>query len=118
MEIIVRGSQTCNKTDNRKLDDLHKDVIHRRRKEVEGELRKTMFSKDKMWQTDCRDKSDEKKRVEDYDRWKQTKTGLGKTNEQLMSEWGNLNREFKRRNEEGKPQCLDFVRARKNVKYE
>jgi len=115
--IIIKGGAT-HKPDNRKLDDRNKDWVHNRRRKVEQELRKTIFSKDKMWQMDCKTKDDERKRTKDYDQWKSTKTSLGQTNEKLMAEWGVLNREFKRRNEEGKPQCLDFVRGRKNVKYE
>ena len=115
--IIVRGGETCS-PDNRKLDDRNKDWIHKRRKQVEGELRETIFNKDKMWQMDCRTKDDEEKRLSDYDRWKKTRTKLGKTNEELMAEWGTLNREMKRKGEEGKPQCLDFVRQRKSTRYE
>ena len=115
--IIIKGKPTY-KPDTRKLSDFNKDAIHNRRKEVEYELRKTIFSKDKMDQRDVQDKDGEERRVREYDQWKKTPTKLGKTNEQLMSEWGELNREFKRRGEEGKPMCLDFVRQRKSTKYE
>jgi len=115
--IIIKGKPTY-RQDNRQLHDLSKDAVHKRRKLVESELRKTVFSRDKMWQTDCHDKDQEAKRVNDYRKWQKTKTGLGKTNEQLMSEWGDLNRDFKRRGDEGKPQCIDFVRQRKTTKYE
>jgi len=115
--IIIKGGPT-HKSDNRRLSDLSKDRVHYRRKVVEQELRKTIFSKDKMWQMDCHDKYSENKRVADYDKWKKTKTSLGKTNEQLMSEWGSLNKEMKSKGEEGRPQCLDFVRQRKSTKYE
>jgi len=115
--IIIKGGAT-HRQDNRGLQDLNKDRVHNRRKLVEAELRKTVFSRDKMWQTDCHDKDQEAKRVNDYRKWQKTKTGLGKTNEQLMSEWGDLNRDFKRRGDEGKPQCIDFVRQRKTTKYE
>jgi len=116
--IIIKGVPTYKK-DKRVLDDLHKDKIHQERKEVERELRKTIFNKDKMNQTDCRSTHDEAKRVQDYDRWKKTKTSYkGMTNEQLMSRWGELNRAMKRKGEEGRPQCLDFVRQRRSTKYE
>jgi len=115
--IIIKGGATC-KGDNRKLDDLHKDCIHHRRKLVEQELRKTIFSKDKMWQMDVKDKDGEDKRVQDYLKWKDTKTGLGKTNDQLMKEWSDLNKCMKRKGEEGRPMCVDFVRQRKSTKYD
>lgn len=115
--IIIKGGAT-HKQDNRKLEEHSKDKIHHRRKLVEQELRKSIFSKNKMNQSDCRDTDEEIRRVTEYDNWKKTKTTLGKTNEQLMSEWGNLNRAMKHKGEEGKPMCADFIRARKSVKYE
>ena len=115
--IIIKGGAT-HRQDNRGLQDLNKDRVHNRRKLVEAELRKTVFSKDKLQQMDCKSKDDEVKRVNDYRKWQKTRTGLGSTNDELMKEWGDLNREFKRRGDEGKAQCMDFVRQRKTTKYE
>jgi len=99
-------------------EKMSKDQLHRLRKASEQELKKTIFSKDKMWQMDCRSKGDEEQRVRDYDRWKQSKNKLGITNDQTMSAWCECNREFKKRNEEGRLHSIDDIRHRKSVKYD
>lgn len=87
-----------------------KDILHRRRKQLAGELKEGIFSKDQMMQRDCKTEADEKKRVADYDKWK-------KKNEPKMREWSDINKKFKENKEEGKPQSIDAIRENK-VKYD
>jgi len=114
--IIIRGGPT-HRPYKQKLEHLSKDELHRKRKQLGAELKEGLFSKDKMEQRDCQDKDHEEKRVNDYVRWKETSV-RGQTNEQKMENWGKINKEFKRRGLEGKPQCMDFIRQRKNVRYD
>jgi hypothetical protein len=114
--IIIKGSRFvkggCGDNWSRRKDELHK-----RRKELEYDLSQTIFSKDKMWMRDCHTEAEEKKRVTEYDQWKRTKGQVGKTNEDKMREWSEINKEFKQHNEEGRPQNVDMIRENK-VKYE
>ena len=45
---------------------------------------------------------DEEMRVADYDKWKTTKDRAGKTNEDKLTEYNEINREFKKHGEEGR----------------
>lgn len=112
--IIIKGKTNPKNP----LEHLSKDQLHRRRKELESTMREGVFNKDQMNWRDCKSKDDEEKRVKDYDKWKVTKTSTGLNNAQNMRAWSDINLEFKRRKEEGKPQCIDFVRQRKSTKYE
>ena len=104
MEIIVRGSK-------KPLQGMSKDEMHQRRKKLDAELRPTLFSKDQMNQRDCKTKDAEEKRVRDY--MKQQVV-----NEPKMKEWSEINREFKRRGEEGRLHTPDDLRNRKSTKYD
>lgn len=116
MEILIRGGPT-HKPYQSGLEGKTRDELHKRRKELAIEMKDGLFDKDQMNWHDCKTPSEENKRVTDYDRWRTTKV-KGKTNDERMKEWSDINREFKRRNLEGKPQCIDFVRQRKSTKYE
>ena len=106
MYIIVKGKSS------------NKDILHHRRRYIESSLKETIFSKEKMDQRDCHDTDQENKRVADYDKWKSTKGQDGTTNEQKMTEWSNINREFKKMGLEGKPHSIDDIRKPKTVKYD
>lgn len=91
-----------------------KDGLHRRRKELVGQIKDGLLSKSEM------NKGNEgepefDKRVSDYDKWKKKK-------EPLMREWSDVNKTFKKHGEEGKPLSIDFIREElstgKKVKYE
>lgn len=110
MQIIIKGGAT-HKPFNKPLENLSKDELHHRRKRLEGELKNTLFSKDQMNWRDCQDKDARERRVKDYMK-------AQRDNEPKMREWSNINREFKKRGIEGKPQCADFIRDRKSVKYD
>ena len=118
MHIIVKGSPFVkgNKISSENWSK-DKDRLHYRRKELEGDLKQTIFSKDKMWCMDCQSDKEENKRAEDYITWKETKDKIGQTNEQKMAEWAGINRKFKEHNEESKPHDADELRKKENVKY-
>jgi hypothetical protein len=113
MEIIIKGSPFV-KGGSCSQDDWHrrKDELHRERKEHISVLSETIFSKDKMNQRDCVDETQEKKRVQDYDKWKASKKN-GLTNEERMQRFGEINREFKKHGEEGNPHNIDQIREKK-----
>ena len=98
---------------------FNRDILHNERKRLEQDLREGgIFSKDKMWQMDCQDKDHEDKRVKDYVKWKEVKGKDGKTNEQKMNRWAEINREFKNQNIEGRPHDADQLRARQPIRYD
>ncbi len=88
-----------------------KDALHKRRKQIAGELKDGIFTKDQMNWHDCKGLGEEKKRVSDYMKW-QAK------NKPKMEEWAKINREFKANNEEGRKHDMDDVRKRKSIKYD
>jgi hypothetical protein len=94
-----------------------KNELHKKRKELANSLSDTIFSKSKMDMQDCQDKDHEEKRVADYDKWKTSRDSTGLTNEQKMTEWSNINREFKKHNEEGRLHTIDDIRNGR-VKYD
>ena len=114
--IIIKGSRFV-KGGSSDTWKYRKDYLHKRRKELESDLKETILNKDKMWMRDCQNELDEEKRVKDYDSWKQHKDSSGKTNEDKMREWSEINREFKQRNEEGRLHTVDDIRTKK-VKYD
>lgn len=97
---------------------FNKDQAHAERKRLEGDLRQTVFSKDKMWQMDCRSEGDERRRVQDYDKWKATKGKDGMTNAQKMERLTNINLKFKEAGLEGRSHDMDQVRSRKKIIYD
>lgn len=99
------------------LKEKPKDELHRRRKELAETVKEGIFNKDQMMMRDCKDADEEARRVADYDRWKAEKR-KGLTNEQCMREWSDINREFKRRKEEGQVHTVDDLRESKSVKYD
>jgi len=99
------------------LRGLSLDELHNRRKRLAEEMKDGIFSKDQMNMLDCKDEDEEIKRLASYEKWKNTPTN-GKTNEQRMREWSDINREFKRRNVEGRVHCIDDIRAKKSVRYD
>ena len=103
-----------------KSSDFHTmtiDQLHDRRKKREEEMKDGILSKDQMNMIDCKDATQEEQRVKDYDKWKDT-PGNGVTNNQRMKEWSDINREFKKRGEEGRVHTMDDVRSGKNIKYD
>ena len=117
MQIIVKGGKTC-EGDNRKLSDMDLDRLHKRRLLIEENMRDGLLSKDAMNQRDCKTEHEEDKRVQEYIKWKESKTKTGKTNEENMEELHEINREFKRRGKEGKMFDMDIMRKTEKVKYE
>ena len=116
--IIVKGSpfvKGSRETGNWNRD---KDAFHRRRKELEADLRPTIFNKDQMMMRDCRTQDEEDKRVADYDRWKGNRDKTGKTNEDKMREFCEINREFKKHGEEGRKHDVDDLRVSRPIKYD
>ncbi|MFH1640560.1 MAG: hypothetical protein ABIA66_01215 [Candidatus Omnitrophota bacterium] len=110
MEFIIKGGPT-HKPHKANLESKTKDELHRRRKELTEELKGRLFTKDQMNWRDCRDRDAECKRVSDYMK-------LQKINEPKMKEWSDINREFKKRGEEGRLHSIDDLRRRKSVKYD
>lgn len=106
MEVVIKS-----KTSDRPLEDRSVDDIHKRRKQLEEELKPSLFSHDQMMQRDCKDRDAEEKRLRDY-------VERQKINEPKMAEWNRLNRELKRRGKEGKPMSIDALRKRGNVKHD
>lgn len=117
MHIIIKGSPFVRGNRNDDSWQRQKDILHRRRKELEGDLKQTIFSKDKMMANDCHTETEEEQRANEYDKWKRTKDVSGKSNEGKLKEWLEINREFKKHNEEGKPISADDLRQKKEVKY-
>lgn len=110
--IIVRGS--LHKTPPSGNWKYRKDYLHKRRKELSERIKEGIMSKSEM------NRGEEGEpvfdtRVEQYDKWKKEK-------EPLMQEWNQINREFKKQGEEGKPMSIDVIRDStfngKNIKYE
>lgn len=99
------------------LERMSNDQLHNQRKQIECNLKEGIFTKDQMNQHDCRDDDQRVKRVADYDRWKQSSNN-GVTKETQMAQFGEINREFKRRGEEGRVHSMDDLRNRKSVKYD
>lgn len=113
MDIIIKG-----KTPQKKpLEGKTLDELHSKRKKLVEEMKDGLYTKDQMNWRDCPTEADEQKRVRDYDRWKDTKV-KGTTNEQKMREWSDINKEMKRRKEEGRIHSIDDLRKRKSVKYD
>ncbi len=113
--IIVKGS--LHKEPPRDWQQ-RKDFLHKRRKEIEADLRSTIFTKDQMNMVDCKDEASEERRVVDYDGWKMTKDKIGKTNEDKLREFNEINREFKKHGEEGRVHSSDDLRNNKPIKYD
>ena len=116
--IIIKGSPFVGGSRQDESWKRRKDEAHRRRKELEAELRPTMFDRDQMMMRDCRTEADEHKRVYDYDAWKAHRDKTGKTNEDKLREWNQLNREFKKHGEEGRPHNSDDLRSSRQIKYQ
>ena len=115
--IIIKGSRFV-KGGASDTWQYKKDYLHRRRKEIESDLRQTILSKDKMDMRDCRTESEEEKRVAEYDAWKAKKDGTGKSNEDKMHELAGINREFKKQGEEGRLHTMDDLRIKKAIKHD
>jgi len=81
-------------------------------------MKEGLFNRDEMMQHDCPDEESEDRRVEDYNKWKETRTGTGHTNETNMRMWSEINLEFKRRGVEGRPQSIDSLRRPRKVVYD
>jgi len=108
MDIIIKGGRTHKPHE---MGEKSKDELHKRRKQLAQDIRSTTFSKDQLNWRDCPDKDSQNKRVKDYDKWKEK-------NESKMREWSNINREFKKRGEEGRLHSVDDLRRRKSEKYD
>ena len=116
--IVIKGSRYVK---GKSLEDSwqhKKDQLHQERKNLEQDLRQTIFSRDKMNAHDCQTETEENRRVKEYDRWKQTKDSSGRTNEEKMRKWNEINREFKKHGEEGRLHSTDDLRQNKEVKYD
>lgn len=100
--IIIKGS-SCVKGD-RKDDNWQrrKDTLHKRRKELTEEIKKGIFSKSEMNRGE-EGEPDFDARVEKYSQWATAK-------DKKIREWLDINREFKKHNEEGKVHSLDDLR--------
>jgi len=116
--IIIRGSRFVRGDSRSDTWSRRKDELYRRRKEIESDLKQTIFSKDKMDMRDCHGEHDEAKRTAEYDAWKAQKDSKGISNEKKMSDWSEINREFKRNEEEGRVHSIDNLRNTKSVKYD
>src|SRR3989304_4500368 len=94
--IIVKGKSS--------KDDWNKqkDYLHQRRKTLETDLRSSIFTKDKMNMVDCSTEQDEFRRTVEYDQWKAAKDKTGKSNEDKLREFQEINKEFKKHGEEGR----------------
>lgn len=116
--IIIHGSRYVKGGyKNNEWNPQRKDFLHKRRKELESDLKQTIFSRDKMNMRDCKTEADEEKRTAEYDAWRTYKDKTGKTNEDKMREWSEVNREFKKYGEEGRRHDVDQIRDNK-VKYD
>ena len=109
--IIIKNSQSGRWNKN-------KDFLHQRRKELEQDLKQTIFTKDQMNMVDCKSETEEHKRTLDFMRWQKTRDKSGKTNEEKQREWHNINRTFKKHNEEGRIHTTDDLRNSKQTKYD
>ena len=112
MSYIIVKSRT------KDISHMSKDELHHRRKFLEGGLKETIFSKDKMEQRDCHDEDHENKRVKEYNSWKQSKMTDGTTHEKAMSELSKINKTFKKLGEESRLHTMDDLRNRKAVKHD
>ena len=115
--VLIKGGAT-HRPFYQKLQDLSLDQLHRRRLHLSQVLKEGILTTDAMNQRDCKDKDDEDKRVSDYIKWKETKTGTGYTNEQNMRMWSDLNIELKRRGIEGRLHSIDDLRRPRKVLYD
>lgn len=103
---------------------LSKDELDKRRKLHAEDLKNGLLSQGQMMRGHSGD-GNEDRQTEKYINWKETpyrgSDGRVLTNEKRMEEWGKCNKAFKKRGEEGRANCMDFVRAEKfqkrRVKY-
>ncbi len=117
MVYIITKSKTSSKSSISDFHTVTKDELHNRRKVLESDLKDGIMSKDKMNMLDCKDSTQETQRVTDYDNWKDKKV-KGVTNNEKMKEWSNINREFKKRGEEGNVHTVDQIRDTKKIQYD
>jgi len=91
-----------------------KDSLHQKRKELAGQIREGLMTKDEMNRGD-EGEPEFDSRVQKYDKWREK-------NEPRMREWSEINRSFKQNQEEGRPQSVDSIREQlvtgKQVRYE
>ena len=113
MVYIITGS----KTNTSDLHTMSIDQLHTKRKKGEEEMRDGLLTKDQMNMLDCKDEDQEVKRVQQYDKWKDKKV-KGVSNQDRMREWGNINREFKKRGEEGRTHSMEDIRSNEKIKYD
>jgi len=94
-----------------------KDTLHKRRKELEQDLRPALFSHDQMMMRDCKTETEENKRVAEYDKRMADRDRAGRSNEDKLREWNEINRTFKKHGEEGNRHDADQLRRKKVVSY-
>ena len=92
--IIIRGK--------RKSWHRQKDVLHTRRRVLAGKMQDGIMSKNEM-NRGSEGEPEFDARVEKYDKWK------GK-NQSNMNEFHDINKEFKKHGEEGRPHSIDDIR--------
>src|SRR3990167_4001182 len=100
MHIIVKGS--LHKEPPQNWGSRRKDFLHKRRLEISDKIKEGIMSKGEMNRGD-EGEPDFDERVARYDKWKEEK-------EPLMREFHEINKEFKRHNEEGRPHSIDDLR--------
>lgn len=96
-----------NKDDNwnRKKDELHK-----RRRELAEEMKDGIMSISQMKRGTDGIMS-HREQVEKYDKWKEV-------NQKRMSEWSEINREFKKHGEEGRVHTIDDIRPEGKLRFD
>ena len=82
-----------------------KDFLHKRRMEITEQIKDGIMSKNEMNRGE-EGQPDFDNKVQIYDKWKKDK-------EPLMKEWNEINREFKKQGEEGRPHSIDDIREKK-----
>lgn len=87
-----------------------KDCLHKRRKQLSENLKRGMFSKTEMNRGE-EGQPEFRKRVQDYDKWRDY-------NKSRTEEWHRINRQFKKRGEEGRPHSLDDLRSDGKERYD
>ena len=91
-----------------------KDQLHRRRQYLADAMRPGMMSTSQMKKGESEFMSHDEQ-VSKYDQWQ-------RANDKNMTEYLEINREFKANGEEGKPHSLDAIResktSGKNIKYD
>jgi len=102
MEIIVKGS--LHKEPPREWQS-RKDFLHKRRKRLAEQIKEGIMSKSEMNRGE-EGEPDFDNKVARYDKWKKNK-------EPLMKEFSEINREFKKQGEEGRPHSIDDIREGK-----